>query len=71
MSGGDRKIQAAETERIEIWLARAVATTEEASRFVVDAGRADAAEAGAHSTAEATRLVDELSESSPEFRKLW
>ena len=44
---------------------------ESVARFVVGAFRADVARAGAHGTVEATVLIEELSESSPEFRKLW
>jgi len=44
---------------------------ESVARFVIGALRADVARAGAHGTDEATRLVEELSQSSTEFRKLW
>ena len=41
------------------------------ARFVVGAFRADVARAGADGSAEAVRLVDELSGLSPEFARLW
>ena len=41
------------------------------ARFVVGAFRADVARAGANNSAEATRLVAELSRISPEFERLW
>lgn len=41
------------------------------ARFVVGAFRADMARTGAHGTAEATRLVEELRRLSPEFETLW
>lgn len=44
---------------------------ESIARFVVGAFRADMARAGAHGSAEATSLVEELSRLSPEFETLW
>lgn len=41
------------------------------ARFVVGAFRADMARAGAHGSAEAASLVEELSRISPEFATLW
>jgi len=41
------------------------------ARFVVGAFRADVARAGAHGSATAARLVEELSSLSPEFAALW
>lgn len=41
------------------------------ARFVVGAFRADVARAGAHGSATAARLVEELSRLSPEFAALW
>jgi transcriptional regulator with XRE-family HTH domain len=41
------------------------------ARFVVGAFRADMARAGAHGSAEAVSLVEELSRISPEFATLW
>lgn len=41
------------------------------ARFVVGAFRADMARAGAHGSAGAARLVEELSRLSPEFEALW
>ncbi|SEL14639.1 Helix-turn-helix domain-containing protein [Sphingomonas palmae] len=41
------------------------------ARFVVGAFRADMARAGAHGSAGAARLVEELSQLSPEFAALW
>ena len=41
------------------------------ARFVVGAFRADVARAGAHGSAEAGKLVEELSRLSPEFETLW
>ena len=44
---------------------------ESVARFVVGAFRADVARAGAHGSAAATRLVEELSRLSTEFAALW
>jgi hypothetical protein len=41
------------------------------ARFVVGAFRADVARAGAQDSADASRLVEELSRSSPDFDRLW
>lgn len=41
------------------------------ARFVVGAFRADIARAGAHGSAEAAKLVEELSRVNPEFEALW
>lgn len=41
------------------------------ARFVVGAFRADMARAGAHGSAEAAQLVEQLSRLSPEFETLW
>jgi transcriptional regulator with XRE-family HTH domain len=44
---------------------------ESVARFVVGAFRADMARAGAHGSAQAAKLVEELSRLSPEFEMLW